>query len=141
MNNNSAPSNHNCTTTTWKVAKCQSLHYEDGRASLSQGHKGDEWDHWTKSGVKVIQRGYGWALEVLPSKLILTVKVGRQEHELWVHWFFKKNLGRLTKGRRDRLEATMPETIRVERVTGQKGTKYFRPAEDDMLAWLRASGL
>jgi hypothetical protein len=116
-------------------ALCKSVEYRAGSYELTQGVKGGSAGK-SIGGKFFRSRGYGWGEHIEKSKLILHVIVLKERFEIWVDYFFKDNLGRLTEKRRVLIEQTMPKTVEVEEAEGQKGTKYYEVSEADLEAWL-----
>lgn len=93
-----------------------------------------------KEGFTVRDRGTGWAEVSKRSCLTLVVKLVDDESdpiEIWVDFFFKRNLGRLTKKRRDSIAQAMPKRVKLIRKKSKRGTIFYRVADRDMQSWLR----
>jgi len=86
---------------------------------------------------RVVGGGNGTYITAGPSHLILRVRVGNEEHEIWIERLFKELLGirRLTKKTRSRIEAAMPSTVLVNEQWGRRGRKYYTLSEGSATDW------
>lgn len=84
-----------------------------------------------------VRGGFGSYVYVTPSHYILTVEVDGEKHELWTERDFRKalNTGRLTPRTRQDIESVMPEEVKVVLKIGQRGTKYYRLADESVDLW------
>ena len=120
-------------------AKTLGMRYEEGDFAVSQGVKGGGVDgrSYYKGGSRHMQQGFGWEKVVTPSKLILEVEYDGKYAELWVGGYFKTNLGRLTKKRRQKLRDAMPNKIGVHKAENV----FLYADESDLYEWQIAAGL
>lgn len=124
-------------------AKCLGLSYHEGGFRLRQGIKGGgvPGNDVIRGGVIQAQQGNGWAKEIAPSRLVLTVDVGGAYHHVYVDRFFKDSVGRLTVKRRAKLAENIPETIAVDEFESVNGTKFYVAKEEDLIRWKENAGL
>ena len=119
-------------------AKCLKLTYVEGGYSTVQGIKGggSPGRSYYKKGKKITQQGFGWAKSVTPSELLLYAKVDDNVLELDVGYYFKREVGRLTKKRRDKIEAAMPEKVELVKNGG-----FINVSERSLDEWRADAGL
>jgi hypothetical protein len=121
-------------------AECISVRYEEGSFELYQkapGRQGGQVKY--RDGFRLENRGNGWGQKTKSSKLILCVAVktdeGTELQKIWIDRFFKDEMGKLTGKRRDAIEVTMPEVIKVEGCSA--GDKlYYQASETELRKWL-----
>jgi len=118
------------------VAEVIGIRYEAGSYVLTSGHKASERNHYSESRGYVRQRGFGWASEFKPSKLILDVSIDGKRYEVWVDRFFKEQIGRLTENRKNVIISTVPKMVNVEKHETCSGSIYYTVTEADMQEWL-----
>lgn len=116
----------------------KSVRYIPGEYAYTNGHKGNECDHYNNStGAYVSQKGYGWASEWKPSKIIVIIDAGDGYSEVWVDKYFRENWGRLTAKRVDAIMNTLPETVVVNEQTARSGAIYYTVDETSLSNWLK----
>jgi len=115
-------------------ATCKKVTYEKSSFKLVQKVKGGTVDGF-QNGKHLKNRGHGWGELTTPSRLVLSVEINNEKHEIWIDRFFKDKLGKLTSRRRTAIAATMPDEVEVEE--GQEGKKYYAAKEKDLTAWLK----
>lgn len=129
-----------------REAKVVSMEWEPGDAEITHdysklGNRGDDsYEGALARGGKEVAGGRGTYVMAFPGHFILKVEVDGLEHEIWTERDFKLALGisRMTKKTRDTISAKLPETIKVEERKGQKGKKYYRVADDDIIKWAKS---
>lgn len=119
-------------------ATTQSIRYEKGDYYIQNGARGGNKSFFKNDYYHKYSFGYDHAYK--PSKLIVEVEIEDSTYEVWVDFFFKNRIGRLTLSRIDRITSTLPAVIPVEKMTGFNGSTYYRLYEDDdiMKQWLAA---
>ena len=76
-----------------------SIKYIPGEYAYTNGHKGNECDHFNDStGAYVKQKGYGWASEWKPSKIIVSIETEDGCFDVWVDRYFRENVHIMTTG-------------------------------------------
>ena len=116
----------------------KSVRYLPGEYAYTNGHKGNEHDHYNNStGAYVSQKGYGWASEWKPSKIIVIIDAGDGYSEVWVDKYFRENWGSLTAKRVDAIINTLPETVVVNEQTARSGAVYYTIDEISLSNWLK----
>lgn len=114
---------------------CRSMFYEPGDRYYEQGFRAGVQPHMRgKSFVE--PNSWGGAIVSQPSRYFLlgTGSVTQERVQVDVGFFFKTNGIRLTKKRRQRIEATMPQTLTIRRETSGHNS-WWQPDENEMLHW------
>lgn len=115
-----------------------SIKYIPGEYAYTNGHKGNECDHFNDStGAYVKQKGYGWASEWKPSKIIVSIETEDGCFDVWVDRYFRENWGRLTARRVQSILASLPEKVTVNKQIGRRGTVYYTIDDSSLSDWLQ----
>lgn len=121
-------------------AICLDVFYEEGDFYLTQGvKKGTRTTY--KNGYTHSPRGSGWGENYKPSHLVLTIEVKGKVVDTWIDRYFKDNVGKLTKKRRNKIIDTMPYKVEVEEYEKQDGSSYYVVDEDDLEKWAKRAKL
>lgn len=121
-------------------AQCLTVSYEEGDFYLTQGvKKGTRTTY--KNGYTHSPRGSGWGENYKPSHLVLTIEVKGKVVDTWIDRYFKDNVGRLTKKRRNKIIDTMPEEVKVEKYKKQDGSPYYVVDDEDLEKWAKRAKL
>lgn len=121
-------------------ANCLDLKYEAGDFYLTQGvKKGTKTKY--KNGYIHSPRGFGWGNNYKPSHLTLILDIDGSRGYSWVDGYIKDNVGKLTQKRVNKMEAAIPDTVKVEEYHRQDGTPYYVVDDKDMDAWINRAGL
>ncbi len=122
--------------------------YVASKTQCTRGVKSHEvkgnWPSEFIQGKRVVGGGCGTYITATPARLILQIKIGDKDHDVWTERIFRHLLEtkRLTKKTRDKIEATMPETVLVEEQLGRRGRKYYTLTDDTAIDWvLRVLGV
>lgn len=101
--------------------------------------KCDNWESEFVDGQRVVGGGNGTYVTATPSHLILRIKIGNEEHEIWIERVFKKLLGikRLTEKARSRISTAMPDTVQVNEQWSRRGRIYYILSENSVIDWAR----
>lgn len=80
---------------------------------------------------------------IISSSLDLTVDIEGKKHVIWMASEFRRALGivNLTKKRRERIIATLPASVEVEKKVSAFGTVYYRLTEECLQSWAKATGI
>lgn len=114
-----------------------SIKYIPGEYAYTNGHKGNERNYYNKStGAYVTQKGYGWASEWKPSKIIVGIEIDDGVSEVWVDKYFRENWGRLTAKRVQAIIDSLPETIVVNKQMSRTGSVYYTVDDSSLSDWL-----
>ena len=115
-----------------------SLLYIDGIRGVTQKHKSGERRHRKKDGTFVEPLGFGNAKEYTPSEYWLSSETGEGRGRVRIDRYFKERRKKLTPGRRQKLEAAMPDEVQLTECTmyGQKTV-----SEADMDQWCADAGI
>lgn len=124
--------------TRFMRAKTTSISYEPGEFLRSNGHKGYERKH-KKFGRTVTPTGYGWATESKPSKITVGVEVNGHHKDVWVDRYFKDNWGRMTAGRVQAIQETLPNELELIENQTYAGKVYYTVADESLDSWLVAA--
>lgn len=115
-----------------------SIKYIPGEYAYTNGHKGNEYDHYNKStGAYVTQKGFGWASEWKPSKIIVSISTEDGNAEVWVDKYFREHWGRLTAKRVEKIMDSMPDTLVVHENTARSGAVYYTVDDSSLADWLK----
>jgi len=124
-----------------KEVKTVGMEWQPGSTEVTQ-NTSKPWvfnDHQAAAnrGGREVAGGFGTYVMAFPGHFILTVEVDGEEYDIWTERDFKLATGviRMTKKIRDIIASQMPKDIKVEERMGQKGTKYYKVTEDDILKW------
>ncbi len=120
-----------------RKAYTKSIKYIPGEYAYTNGHSGCERDHYNKAtGAYVTQRGYGWASEWKPSKIIVGISTEDGYSEVWVDHFFKEHWGRLTAKRVQAIIDSLPDIIIVNERIASSGAVYYTVDDSSLFDWL-----
>lgn len=114
-----------------------SIRYIPGEYAYTNGHKRNERDRYNNStGAYIRQKGYGWASEWKPSKIIVSVETEDGYFDVWVDKYFRENWGRLTTGRVQAILETLPEKVVVNEQISRQGVVFYTVDESSLAEWL-----
>jgi hypothetical protein len=122
------------------LAKCLRITYEAGEYKITQSYSRKFPGYlniFINDGYRVEDKGNGWARAIKSSKMILSVSINNNIHEILIDKFFKINLGKLTKKRQNIICNTMPEQVNVDTKKRRDGGNYFVVSENDLICWLQ----
>ena len=117
-----------------------SLLYIDGIRGVTQKHKSGERRHRKKDGTFVEPLGFGNAKEDTPSEYWLSYETGEGRGRVRIDRYFKERRKKLTPGRRQKLEAAMPDEVQLTECTVY-GQKVVTVSEADMDQWCADAGI
>lgn len=125
-----------------KIANCINIRYEKGDYYLSQRESGRQAGKVSyKNGYKKTNRGTGWASNVKPSRLVLTIEIEGDYFEVWVDRYFKDSVGKLTEKRVIAITNAMPSVVNVHECTTYSGDIYYVADDACLDAWKNRAGL
>ncbi len=117
--------------------KTKSIKYIPGEYAYTNGHKRNEYNHYNATtGTYVTQKGFGWASEWKPSKIIVRICTEDGETEVWVDKYFREHWGRLTAKRIKKIMDSMPDTLEVHENIARSGTVYYMVDDSSLSDWL-----
>ena len=117
-----------------------SLLYMEGIRGVTQKHKSGECRHRKKDGTFVEPMGFGNAKEYTPSEYWLTVETEEGRERVRIDRYFKERRIKLISGRRQKLEAAMPDEVQLAECTVY-GQKVLTVSEADMDQWCADAGI